>query len=212
VGSTERRTRAKLLLREEILDAARELFLKHGYENVSMRKIAGKIEYSPTTIYLYFKDKAEILQTLCDETFGRLYKVMGEIARGTGDPVAKLRQLGIAYIHFGLEHANHYQITFMMPVEGAAGPDPFEKSAGMQTFECLMNCVQDCVKSGAFRKLDVLASSQAIWCAVHGVTSLLISHREFPWVAQEELISTLLDATIDGMRAPAEAAKSKSRK
>ena len=69
MGTTERRARAKQLLRGEILDAARELFIKHGYENVSMRKIAEKIEYSPTTIYLYFHDKSEILHTLCEETF-----------------------------------------------------------------------------------------------------------------------------------------------
>src|SRR5690348_3585896 len=107
----ERRAREKMLLREEILDAARELFLKHGFENVSMRKIATKIEYSPTTIYLYFKDKSEILSTLCAETFGRLSKIMAEIERRPGDPIDKLRALGFAYIHFGLDHPSHYQLT-----------------------------------------------------------------------------------------------------
>ena len=57
MGIKERRERQKEHLREEILEAARELFLKEGVENVSMRAIAKRIEYSPTTIYLYFKDK-----------------------------------------------------------------------------------------------------------------------------------------------------------
>src|SRR5579864_4603435 len=100
MGSVERRAREKKFLREEILDAARELFLKHGYENVSMRKIADKIEYSPTTIYLYFQDKAEILHTLCEETFSRLSKIMVEIEHGPGDPISRLRQQGVAYIRF----------------------------------------------------------------------------------------------------------------
>ena len=56
MGIKERRAREKEQLRRQILSAARELFVNEGYENVSMRKIANKIEYSPTTIYLYFKD------------------------------------------------------------------------------------------------------------------------------------------------------------
>ena len=61
MGVQERRAREKKELRQEILDAAREMFVEDGYENVSMRKIAEKIEYSPTTIYLYFRDKADLL-------------------------------------------------------------------------------------------------------------------------------------------------------
>jgi AcrR family transcriptional regulator len=202
MGTTERRAREKRLLREEILDAARELFLKYGYENVSMRKIAEKIEYSPTTIYLYFKDKAEILETLCDETFNRLCKVMIDIERGPGDPLTRLRQQGRAYIRFGLEHPNHYQVTFMVPHDyGTKTPEELADSPGMRTFQSLVNCVKACVDSKQFRNLDVLAASQALWCAVHGVTSLLIAQFCFPWIEREQLISTLLDGMIEGYRA-----------
>ena len=78
-----------------------------------MRKIAEKIEYSPTTIYLYFHDKAEILATICEETFNRLSKVMLDIEHGPGDPLTRLRKQGQAYMCFGLEHPNHYQVTFI---------------------------------------------------------------------------------------------------
>jgi len=69
MGVQERRAREKKELRQEILDAARDLFVREGFENVSMRKIAEKIEYSPTTIYLYFQDKADLLDCICEETF-----------------------------------------------------------------------------------------------------------------------------------------------
>ena len=68
MGTKERRAREKEQLRQQILLAARELFVNEGYENVSMRKIANKIEYSPTTIYLHFKDKADLLDSVCKET------------------------------------------------------------------------------------------------------------------------------------------------
>jgi len=190
-----------MLLREEILDAARELFLKHGYENVSMRKIASKIEYSPTTIYLYFQDKSEILKTLCEETFGKLSRTMAELEHTPGDPVATLRKVGFAYIHFGLAHPNHYQVAFMTRMDGIdTDPEQFARSAGAQTFQCLVNCVRACVESGDFRKIDVMAASQALWCAVHGVTSLLITKSGFPFIEQEQLIATVVDGMIDGFR------------
>src|SRR3974377_665963 len=103
MGVKERKARQKGFLRQEILDAASELFVKEGYENVSMRRIAEKIEYSPTTIYLYFTDKAELLEQVCFETFSRLSLVLSRIQELPGDPVKRLKHGLIAYIQFGLE-------------------------------------------------------------------------------------------------------------
>lgn len=62
-----RRACNKENLRRQILDAARQLFVESDFRSVSMRKIADKIEYSPTAIYLHFKDKNEILLELMKE-------------------------------------------------------------------------------------------------------------------------------------------------
>jgi len=69
LGAKERRIREKESLRQDILDAARELLIEEGYESVSLRRIVKKIEYSPTTIYLYFQDKAELLNNLWRRDF-----------------------------------------------------------------------------------------------------------------------------------------------
>ena len=74
MGVMERKAREREELKQQILDAARELFVRDGYESVSMRKIADKIEYSPAAIYTYFKDKDEILDCLCEETFLQLHQ------------------------------------------------------------------------------------------------------------------------------------------
>ncbi len=79
MGIKERREKEQEDLRQKILDAASELFAKEGYSNVSMRKIARKIEYSPTTIYLYFKDKTDLLNQICEETFSNLIKDIEKI-------------------------------------------------------------------------------------------------------------------------------------
>src|SRR2546421_2478328 len=110
----ERTSRHKQDLRQEILDAARDLFVNEGYENVSIRKIADKIEYAPGTIYLYFKDKADILRTICDETFGKLHRKLSAIAEDSGPPLDKLRRAGRAYVQFALDNSSQYLLVIML--------------------------------------------------------------------------------------------------
>ena len=67
MGAMGKRVKQKEEVRQEIIDAAMDLFLNDGYESFSIRKLAEKIEYSPTTIYLYFKDKDDLLYTVSEE-------------------------------------------------------------------------------------------------------------------------------------------------
>src|SRR5262249_6593733 len=114
MGSLERRERVKQELRTRILDAARELFVEHGYEAVTMRKIADKIEYSPTAIYFHFRDKQSLIRELCDEDFATLAQKFQKIAR-VADPIERLRRIGRAYVAFAIAYPNHYQLMFMTP-------------------------------------------------------------------------------------------------
>ena len=72
MGIVERKEREKEDMRRLILNAARKLFLEQGYEKTSIRNIADAIEYSPATIYLYYKDKNELLFALHEEAFLKL--------------------------------------------------------------------------------------------------------------------------------------------
>src|SRR6266403_3975312 len=145
MGVKERRARQKKFLRQEILDAASELFVRDGYENVSMRRIADKIEYSPTTIYIYFKDKAELLEQVCKETFARLVQRLTKIMEQPGEPVERLKRGLIAYIQFGLENPHHHRATFMMPLPEEFKPEKYhqEDSPGMQAFSFLTRGVTE---------------------------------------------------------------------
>lgn len=202
MGVKERKARQKKFLRQEILDAASELFVKEGYENVSMRRIAEKIEYSPTTIYLYFRDKAELLEQVCQETFARLSDVLARIQELPGDPVERLKRGLIAYIKFGLENPHHYRATFMIPVPEGFDHEKHSKpdAAGMQTFDFMRRCVYDCISAGKFRKSDPELVSQTLWAGIHGLTSLLITHcKGFPWVGRDQLIHSMVDTLVEGV-------------
>lgn len=204
MGVQERRQREKQELRQEILDAARDLFVHEGYDNVSMRKIAEKIEYSPTTIYLYFRDKADLLDQLCEETFARLEKKSQQIDRANSDPLEALRKNLRAYIEFGIKHPNHYKLTFMTEMQVSDDPEAFSRAraAGMRSFEHLTSQVAQCAKLGVFQIQDVKATSQLIWAAIHGITSLLIVKHRFDWVDRDRLIEGMLDTVLCGLGAP----------
>lgn len=202
MGVKERIARQKKFLRQEILEAASELFVKEGYENVSMRRIAEKIEYSPTTIYLYFKDKAELLEQVCQETFSRLSLLLVRLEEQPGDPVERLKRGLIAYIQFGLENPHHYRATFMMPIPEGFAKEKYKKpdSPGMQAFDFLRRCVYDCISAGRFHEVEPELVSQTFWAGIHGVTSLLITHGErFPWVERERLIHSMVDTMVAGV-------------
>ena len=116
MGVKDRRARQKTFLRQQILDAARELLVRDGYEKLSMRRVAQRIDYSPTAIYLHFKDKQELVSSLCDETFARLVRELETLPDEFPDPLARLRKGMERYISFGLKHPDHYLPTFVLPL------------------------------------------------------------------------------------------------
>jgi AcrR family transcriptional regulator len=201
MGIAERRTRHKASLRNEILDAARALFVEEGYESVSMRKVAQRIEYSPTTIYLYFKDKDELFQAICEEMFSKLSRKLEEQTKKAGDdPVEALREGLRVYAKFALKHPEHYTVTFMLPRSHVV---PFEGSLGQQTFQSLRGGVVACVEAGAFRPVDIDVAAQSLWAAVHGVVALFIAKCDkFPFVKVDRLVDDTIDTMIRGLRRP----------
>jgi|SRR5271156_570838 len=203
MGVRERRARQREFLRQEILDAASELFVRHGFENVSMRRVADKIEYSPTTIYLYFRDRAELLDQVCQETFARLLDVLAKIMERPGDPLERLGRGLHAYIDFGLANPHHYRATFMMPMPDGFDAEKYTKqdSAGIRAFDFLRRSVYDGVAAGKMRVRDAEAASQVLWAGVHGITSLLIIHEHFPWVERGQLIDSMVETLLGGVRA-----------
>jgi AcrR family transcriptional regulator len=199
MGSVQRRARQKEGLREEILDAARTLFVKDGYESVSIRKIADKIEYAPGTIYLYFRDKAEILDRICEETFVKLLRKMEAIKNDTAAPLDKLRRGLRTYIQFGLENPNHYVLTFIEAKAHLQSKSVFE-TTGLKTFSCLRQGVQECVDAGELVSNDADELAQTLWAGIHGLTSVLITCAGFPFIEQNRLIDRMVHTLVEGVR------------
>lgn len=204
MGIAERRAREKDALRHKILEAAIELFLQNGYESVTMRGIADRIEYSASTIYLYFKNKTEIVGAICTETFETLIERLDEIDKRGLPPLDQFLAGIRCYIAFGLEHPHQYQLVFgaETPQEYSELEDP--NQLGMQALEYLGRCIARCQAAGIFVPGDPFADAITVWAHLHGITSVLINDHgkyKFPWPSQEALIDRSVETIVRGLRA-----------
>jgi AcrR family transcriptional regulator len=176
MGTTERREREKLELKTRILDAARELFVAEGYEAVTMRKIAERIEYSPTAIYAHFKDKDALIRELCEIDFHAFAQKFVDFL-SIDDPIERMRRAGIAYVDFAVENPQQYQLMFMTkrPVLEQDTSDANDPARNAYAF--LRTTVEHALTRNLLRPElkdpDVIA--QTIWAALHGVVALQIT-------------------------------------
>jgi AcrR family transcriptional regulator len=206
MGVRERRLREKSETRDKILDAARELFLCEGYDGVSMRMVAQKIEYSPTAIYVHFTDKEDLFHELCSEDFARLAEVFQTAAMPL-DPIERLRFIGKTYAEFGLHYPNHYKLMFMTPHPPAKLNERDQEIKGnpeVDAYAFLKLTVQQAIDAGCFRDelKDAELLSQTVWASIHGVISLNIAKCSDPWVdwrPMAERVNLMLDAVLRGL-------------
>src|SRR5258708_7314201 len=178
MGPKERRAREREEIRTVILDSARELFVSDGYDAVTMRRIADRIEYSPTAIYFHFRDKEALLKELCETDFLTLAQQFTKIAQ-VRYPIERLRRTGLAYIEFGIQNPNHYRLMFMTPHPPVVHDDDMIARKGNpeeDAYAFLRSIIGECVAEGRFRSemKDVDLLAQVIWSGVHGVISLHI--------------------------------------
>ena len=202
----KRRVEYRESLREDILDAARQLFVKQGYEATSMRAIAAKAGCSPGMLYHYFEDKPAIMARLVRETFWRMRARLIAIRDDKAPPLDRLRRCLRAYIEFGLEHPHHYALLFMKGdlelEENSPILQAFQED-GHQTFGLLRAVCNDTMLGGALRAelSDGEEVAQALWVSIHGLVSLQISSKTFPWIERSRLVERQLDILIEGVRA-----------
>jgi AcrR family transcriptional regulator len=207
MGPKDRQERERDAMRAKILSAARELFVKEGYDAVSMRQVAKRIEYTPTTLYLYFEDKEAIFRALCDADFLTLRSVFDQIAE-IKDPVERLREIGRAYVAFALKNPNHYRFMFMTPPPfGDVKSKTIERgNPDQDVYAFVLSAAADAIAAGKLRAEfnDPELVTQILWAAVHGLVALRLTHANDAWVEWRSETATteaLIDATLRGLLA-----------
>ena len=201
MGIAERKEREKQEMKDMILQAAMDLFIEEGYEKASIRKIADRIEYSPATIYLYFKDKDEIFHAVHEKGFDIFFQRMEKLYV-IDDPFERMRKLGEVYLNFAWEHPQLYDLMFIMWGPMDALKDDTHWHCGMRAHSALTDMVRECIEAGKMKVMDVDVASMAIWSFVHGVVSLRIRNRfrMHPPEELEKIIPSVVETMLQLFR------------
>lgn len=194
-----RQDQEKQELRQTIVTTAGKLFLEQGYNHFSLRKVAERIGYSPTTIYLYFRDKDDLLFTVVDEGFTRFGQQLQAAAISTEDPWERVIALGRAYIAFGLQNQVYYQLMFMQRADFLTYERKGEEQPRLATFMVLQQAVQQAIEAGVLRPGDAETYSDVLWAQVHGMVSLAISLPEFYGTRLEQTMETAWRMECEGL-------------
>jgi AcrR family transcriptional regulator len=196
----DRRDREYDARRRAILAAARELFLKEGYENASIRKIAERIDYSPPAIYRYFSSKQDIFFALAEQGFRLFHRAMTDV-QPSPDPVEMLRRHFWRYYEFSKAQPEYFSLMFVDRTVPRIRQE-WDRLAFMRGMrDDLREIIGGCVNAGLFpsgTNPDVVFHILAT--AVHGAAVVRLSDRFVPRQAADGLARDVLEAAITGLR------------
>ena len=197
MGIQERKEKQKLEIRKLILDASIKLFIEEGFDSVTIRRIADLIEYSPTTVYLYFKDKDEIFSALHDIGFQKMAELNKNLV-SINNPLLRLHKMGENYLSFGMENPEFYDLMFILdePMKKLLEPE-CEWLPGDAAIGVLKATVTECIEKGYIAKGDPHLVSLSIWSFVHGLVSLAIRDRMEKFVTQKEMLLPVMKESLN---------------
>lgn len=201
MGIKERQDRERHAVRESILDAARELFTTEGYRNVSIRKIADRIEYSPAAIYSYFAGKDDIYFALAEEGFRLLHERVGP-AFGHEDPMVDVRASWWAFYEFSKEQSAFFELMFV----DRSVPQINEQWEGFDTVRQLLlravASIQRAIDAGALpRTIDAVVAMHVLWGALTGPAVLGLTKRLAPGEDPDRLAEDVFNTVLAGLQA-----------
>jgi len=167
----ERRDRDRARRQQLIVTAARELAETEGWEGVTMRRLAERVEYSQPVLYSHFKGKADIVRAVAMEGFGELAAELHSARTAASSPAAALRGVAAAYLRFAQTRPAVYDAMFVMPVDlpfAAADTPAAPRAAFAELRAALAPLAGD-------RDLETLG--EVAWSALHGLATLARSNR-----------------------------------
>jgi AcrR family transcriptional regulator len=180
---SERRERERALRHQLIITAARELAETEGWEAVTTRRLAERVEYSQPVLYSHFNGKVAIVSAVAIDGFSELAAHLRRARQAAPEPGQALRAVCRAYLEFATERPALYQAMFILPTDlkfaSAETPPPLRAA-----FDQFVSCFRP---DNDRRELF----AEVIWSALHGMAVLSDSGR-IPPAGQEERLDFLI--------------------
>jgi len=170
--------------REDILDCARDIYLEHGLQGLSMRKVATKVGVTPMAIYRHFENKEDLLEQLLIRGFRSFGVYLNRALTGQG-ALQRIELTIDAYFAFATEQSKYFEIIFlsMDQIKELKVKETIRKE-GQATFVFLVDRVRECMEEGVFKQDAPFSVSVSLLAQVNGLVSLYLSNA-FSWNVKE---------------------------
>jgi AcrR family transcriptional regulator len=157
--------------RAGILEKAVDMIADLGYENFTMRKLAGKLGITATTIYNYYTNKDDLFIAILIRGFEDLNGRLATARRASGEPAEQLRAMIEAYTDYGLTNANFYNLMYAwhVPKYNHYAGTPMEPAARMQLEAALKvpGIFHDVIRNYAFGMNKTITDDESVFLMIH---------------------------------------------
>jgi AcrR family transcriptional regulator len=170
MGSLERKERLKQELKQTILKVARKIAEREGWDKVTIRHIADEIEYSPPTIYEFFKNKEDLLNELAREGFRLLLADLLKANLREDDARAKCLHVAKCYWNFAQKHPALYQVIYGTKKTDSHFNTNLEEAQAV--FDIMQSTFHEAVAGSKFPQRSHYDLLDTIWGLLHGLIVL----------------------------------------
>lgn len=175
MGIEERRQRKKRELRGSILVAAREIASEGGWQSVTIRKIAERIEYSPPALYAYFDSKQDLLLELMRTGYAAQLEAVESARRASESPEEALLEMGHAWWKFAITAPDLYQV--MYGLGGVSFSATELRQEGEKIGDVVGEVIEEILKKNGKDVKNVEGKVTLLWGTVHGLVALAMAGR-----------------------------------
>jgi len=174
VSAKDRRENEVRQMRQAILKAACDIAAEAGWREVTVRKVAERVEYSPAALYEYFSGKEAILLALMREGFQLLAQDMRAVPEG-GDAVERLVAVAQSYWDFAFRQPELYQV--MHGLDGVSFGTAETPQEAKDAFVALRDAVRAVFPGDGSSGRDLYDEVDTFWATLHGLVSLTMAGR-----------------------------------
>lgn len=192
MGIKQRRERERQATQQAILQAALEIASEDTWEAVTIRRVAERVEYSPSAIYKYFEDKEAILFALLRQGFRQQLAALERISAQERNPRARLLQIAMAYWDFAWHHPTLYQLMF--DLKGKVREVEEAKAA----FLAVRTAIEEWSQTSGMKMVDLDGAVEILWAMMHGLVALTMAQQIYggPSRAKELLSQAVNDLLL----------------
>lgn len=196
----QRKEKEKEQMTNLILDAASTIISTEGIEQLSIRKIAKNIDYSPTIIYHYFKDKDDIIYQFVGRKYLEIIKNVVDQNSNSIDLIDKLKGMLYTYIKGALENPEIYKVVMLSSNKDVIKHTSVlfrEDSSRTKLMNIFYELIEQILNKNNLGSSSIDAILQIVWTSTFGVIIRLIIENEVSKEEKEKVIKTHIEMIIN---------------